>query len=85
MKSAIQIQSIIIISYVFYDCERQILHRKPFQGQPSWCALLTVLPSALVEAVLVGRVWEVHACAGVQPDALRLSVGVAEDGSSHLS
>lgn len=45
---------------------------------------LTIIPSAVVEAMFVGGVWEVHARAGVQADALKLPMGLAENGPAHL-
>lgn len=52
--------------------------------QTGFYSELTIIPSAVVEAVFVGSVLEVHARAGVQADALKLPVGLAENGPAHL-
>lgn len=52
--------------------------------QTGFYSELTIVPSAVVEAMFVGSVWEVHARAGVQADALKLPVGLAENGPTHL-
>lgn len=47
-------------------------------------SLLTIVPRTVVEAMFVQSVWEMHPSAGVEADALRLSVAVTENGSTHL-
>lgn len=51
---------------------------------PRHTTQLTVIPRAVVEAMLVTNVWEMHPGAGVQANALKLPVGVSQNGSTHL-
>lgn len=45
---------------------------------------LTVVPRTLVETMFVQSVWEMHPSTGVQANALKLPMGMAENGSTHL-
>lgn len=55
------------------------------QDMASSNSQLTIVPRAVVETMFVQCVWQVHPSAGVQANALKLPVGVAENGPAHLA